>query len=108
MDNNLGFKLKRRRGFVVETLHLDEGGGTSERRTTPSAGAAAIEEQTIHAEHTHEETDGKPTTTGKKLEKRRIRFDDDPSENPSGILGAAKPAGLASGLQRDKPELYDF
>ena len=104
MDNNLGFKLKRRRGFVVETLHLDEGGGTSERRTTPSAGAAVIEEQTV--QHTHEEAEHKAAS--KKLEKRRIRFDDDPSENPSGILGAPKPAGLASGLQRDKPELYDF
>ena len=103
MDNNLGFKLKRRRGFVVETLHLDEGGGTSERRTTPSAGAATVE-----AEEPTKGSDDKEKITGKKLEKRRIRFDDDPSENPSGILGAPKPAGPISGLQRNKPELYDF
>lgn len=103
MENNLGFKLKRRRGFVIETLHLDEGGGTSERRTTPSTAAMAAEE---HHESKQADTESKPA--GKKPDKRRIRFDDDPNENPSGILATPKAAGLASGLNRDKPELYDF
>lgn len=124
MDNNLGFKLKRRRGLVIETLHLDEGGGTSERRTTPAQSVAADDQTTPtpvtrskQAENTLDTGTEKLTSAlpKKKLEKRRIRFDDDPSENPSGILGLkpssskdAQPNQLKSGLRTDKPELYDF
>jgi len=114
MDNNLGFKLKRRRGLIVETLHLDEGGGTGERRTTPAVRAS---EQPAAPESTHSHSKGMPTAEStssqppvkKKMERRKIRFDDDPSENPSGILGSNKLSGAPkSGLQRDKPELYEF
>lgn len=132
MDNNLGFKLKRRRGLVIETLHLDEGGGTSERRTTPSDTQKEISKAPLgttphsHASqpHTHsapamQEAGGATTAekpVKKKLERRKIRFDDDPNENPSGILGlnnASKSASPAtsikkSSLRTDKPELYDF
>lgn len=126
MDNNLGFKLKRRRGLVIETLHLDEGGGTSERRTTPSETQLEINKtpQITGGSHSHGsvqhshaplqvEPESKEKPAKKKLERRKIRFDDDPNENPSGILGAkTSPAPAAnkfqSSLRTDKPELYDF
>lgn len=129
MDNNLGFKLKRRRGLVIETLHLDEGGGTSERRTTPSDTQLEINKPPSQtesspqpanpAQHTRTagevELEGKQATVKKKLERRKIRFDDDPNENPTGILGTrttkqhnnAAPT-FKSSLRIDKPELYDF
>jgi elongator complex protein 4 len=118
MDNNLGFKLKRRRGLVVETLHLDEGGGTSERRTTPAPQLdvptqAPIKTVTQINDIIPEQT-GNPEASPskpakKKFERRRIRFDDDPNENPSGILGSKSSEPVhSSGLQRDKPQLYEF
>jgi elongator complex protein 4 len=132
MDNNLGFKLKRRRGLVIETLHLEEGGGTNERRTTP---APAVSEEikatsmtTSHTNtapslahsnaHSHAAPSIEQTTAtkpAKKMERRKIRFDDDPNENPSGILGAKtteKPAMASSkpksALRTDRPDLYEF
>lgn len=39
-ENNLGFRLKRKR-FVVETVHLGIEGGSSERRTAPASATAA-------------------------------------------------------------------
>jgi elongator complex protein 4 len=35
MDNNLAFRLKRRR-FVIETLHLDIDAGTEKKEVKPS------------------------------------------------------------------------
>lgn len=119
MDNNLGFKLKRRRGLIVETLHLDEGGGTSERRTTP-AHTVDVPDKASSTEKAPSDTrtggpapappESSAQPVKKKMERRKIRFDDDPSENPSGILGGSQKqkGALVSGLQRDKPELYDF
>ncbi|PWN49748.1 hypothetical protein IE53DRAFT_345351 [Violaceomyces palustris] len=40
-ENNLAFKVKRKR-LVIETLHLDVEGGVSERRTKPPKGAEEI------------------------------------------------------------------
>lgn len=126
MDNNLGFKLKRRRGLVIETLHLDEGGGTNERRTTPSETqneinkAPAVGQIPPTATHSHSHvtmgnaTEPQAAPGKKKLERRKIRFDDDPNENPSGILGmntakaTSAPNIKKSSLRTDKPELYDF
>lgn len=136
MDNNLGFKLKRRRGLVIETLHLDEGGGTSERRTTPAPTVAsqtlqqhepkgspandATEQQQatieISARQDRQEDASQTKVTKVKPPRRRIRFDDDPNENLSGILGssttpqseAAKKLPSATTFQRDRPELYEF
>lgn len=40
-ENNLAFKLKRKR-LVIETLHLDVEGGVSERRTKPVSGVSDV------------------------------------------------------------------
>lgn len=39
-ENNLAFKVKRKR-FIIETFHLDLEGGVGERRTTPAPSAKA-------------------------------------------------------------------
>ena len=109
----------------METLHLDEGGGTSERRTTPTA-MATVSEVDIAMTKNERAPGGttefdqlsitgsqKETLSGKKkLERRKIRFNDDPNENSSGILGSKTNSSqrnmLGSGIQPDKPELYEF
>jgi len=40
-ENNLGFKLKRKR-FVIETVHLGVEGGVGERRTEPAVDSAGM------------------------------------------------------------------
>lgn len=56
-ENNLAFKIKRKR-IAIETLHLDTDGGVNERRTTPhpfstshSAGMTSAEAETAGAKH---------------------------------------------------------
>lgn len=54
MDNNLAFRVKRRR-FAIETLHLDVGGGSNERQVPDSdknkakEDAVKLEPQQKHA-----------------------------------------------------------
>lgn len=43
MDNNLAFRVKRRR-FAIETLHLDVGGGSNERQVPDNEKNKAKEE----------------------------------------------------------------
>lgn len=43
LANNLAFRVTRRKGFVVETLHLDVEGGVGERRTAPPSSATTGE-----------------------------------------------------------------
>ena len=50
-ENNLAFKCMRKR-LIFETLHLDVEGGVSERRTTPSSSALAMNAGTGH-DHGH-------------------------------------------------------
>ena len=56
-ENNLAFKIKRKR-IAIETLHLDTDGGVNERRTTPhpfstshSVGVTSAEAETAGAKH---------------------------------------------------------
>ena len=55
MENNLAFRLKRRR-FVIETLHLDVEGGTSERKVPASAPTAVSEVEGQDAEESSKKT----------------------------------------------------
>ena len=54
-ENNLGFRLKRKR-FMIETVHLGIEGGTSERRTEPVSDVGrtveGVETQTRQAQRT--------------------------------------------------------
>ncbi|TIA82274.1 hypothetical protein E3P98_01486 [Wallemia ichthyophaga] len=53
-DNNLAFKLRRRR-LVIETLHLDVEGGVGERRTTPSKSAAGVQDTSERVKRANEQ-----------------------------------------------------
>ncbi|KAG0709058.1 PAXNEB-domain-containing protein [Suillus ampliporus] len=46
-ENNLAFKCMRKR-LIFETLHLDLEGGVTERRTTPSSNAIAMDAGMVH------------------------------------------------------------
>lgn len=46
-ENNLAFKCMRKR-LIFETLHLDLEGGVTERRTTPSSNAMALDASMVH------------------------------------------------------------
>lgn len=49
MDNNLAFRLKRRR-FVIETMHLDIGGGETERKLPQDTAQPAATTKQIASE----------------------------------------------------------
>lgn len=46
-ENNLAFRCMRKR-LIFETLHLDLEGGVTERRTTPSSNAMALDASMVH------------------------------------------------------------
>lgn len=56
-ENNLAFKCMRKR-LIFETLHLDLEGGVTERRTTPSSNAMALDANIMY--------ETTPTTDGRK------------------------------------------
>ncbi|SNX84124.1 uncharacterized protein MEPE_02832 [Melanopsichium pennsylvanicum] len=50
-ENNLAFKVRRKR-LVIETLHLDVEGGVSERRTKPPKNTEEVEKKSTHVTKT--------------------------------------------------------
>ena len=53
-ENNLGFRLKRKK-FVVETVHLGIEGGTGERRTEPKPELSLVSATTHSQSESHQE-----------------------------------------------------
>lgn len=116
MDNNLGFKLKRRRGLVIETLHLDEGlSGDAPKAESRPVPHVIEEEASAIADGTTVEIDDtavriQPSSTSaasssgtKKLQRRTLRFDDAESGKAK-----AKSTHLQSGFDTKHPEKYEF
>jgi elongator complex protein 4 len=118
MDNNLAFKLKRRR-FVVETLHLDVEGGTSERKTTTTKSkskqqqrqgraAAGTEEQPLLPPSPAVQRGAESDTASPR--RARVRFGDQVgnglTDGVDDVPRQKKQGGIK--IRHDKPELYDF
>ena len=118
-ENNLAFKCMRKR-LVFETLHLDVEGGVGERRTTPAARAAALDEVLVHGhdhdhqEHAHAEgpaAESQPErAAGARVE---VKFEEAKKESEAGE--GDQPQGKARAkakkkvaFRTDRPDLYDF
>ncbi|TDL28367.1 PAXNEB-domain-containing protein [Rickenella mellea] len=112
-ENNLAFKVTRKR-FLFETLHLDLEGGVNERRTTPlpSASAPANDDNQHRTSVPAAHLDNTPVIS--------IGFEDHWKGSPAlGIVVAdnlrneekppkAKKPKKRVGFLADRPELYDF
>ena len=123
-DNNLAFKLRRRK-LVVETLHLDVEGGVGERRTTPSKSTSTVQETSdrvrqanvdherdMHGhgeehDHSHDHDHDHDSQTV-KIEAPRVRFGGDSTPSTTGTPKKTHKGPRRVAFQSDKPELYDF
>ena len=114
-ENNLGFRLKRRK-FVIETVHLGVEGGVGERQTGPVA-----EQLSLTAPRPEKAVESMsadvvvPDTVASAKPRRpaRVRFReqvgiDEPEASAGGgaaVLSSEKPRVR---FQHEQPELYDF
>ena len=121
-ENNLAFKCMRKR-LVFETLHLDVEGGVGERRTTPAARAAALDEALVHGhDHGHDQEDAHAHAEGPAAESQperaagarvevKIEEADKKTEAGQGNQPQSKAKGKAKkkvAFRTDRPDLYDF
>lgn len=95
-ENNLAFKVRRKR-LVIETLHLDVEGGVSERRTKPPKNADADTRKPSTPE-----TPKPPSGSEVSAARPRPPRSPEGSQKPAPLLSAPKPkfGGLSSLRQR--------
>ncbi len=118
-ENNLAFKCMRKR-LIFETLHLDVEGGVSERRTTPSSNALAIEAGTGHDhDHSHHASttlvpgDSSVAAVQVQLEQTQIATsvrEPPPASAPPNVESAFRKAKVKKkvAFTSERPDLYDF
>jgi elongator complex protein 4 len=137
-QNNLSFRLKRKR-FVIETLHLGVEGGVGERRTEPPSTMKSLSAGGSQTSHTHSsgcshgsgdiegvvggferldpgESIAEPASTAKagaRFAVMNIAVEDgsDGPATPAQSEEASRPKKerrKVAFMQDDKPELYEF
>ena len=118
-ENNLAFKCMRKR-LIFETLHLDVEGGVSERRTTPSSNAFAMDAGTghdhdysQHASTTLVPGDTSTAAVQVQLEQTHITLgvrEPPPDSVPPRIESAFKKVKVKKkvAFTSERPDLYDF
>lgn len=127
-QNNLAFKLKRKR-LIIETLHLGVEGGVGERRTEPTSTGGPVDMRKVNRDaaahdhshdhhshdHHHHAVEGveKPTGEGSvRFAALNISMEDNVSTEPSSAADATTPLRKerkkVSFIRHDKPELYEF
>ncbi|KAJ9091585.1 hypothetical protein QFC19_009041 [Naganishia cerealis] len=131
-QNNLAFKLKRKR-LIIETLHLGVEGGVGERRTEPTRTGGPVDVRKMkrdgndhghvhehghsHAHHHHAPAEGvdKPAegTSSVRFAAMDIAVEAEPSVRSTDSLDRAGPPQnrerkKVSFIRHDKPELYEF
>ncbi|KAI0639753.1 Elongator complex protein 4 [Trametes polyzona] len=119
-ENNLAFKCMRKR-LIFETLHLDVEGGVSERRTTPSSTAAALDAGAGHDHaHNHDATHSPTGGSAASVAAVQVQLEQvqiEPSSRPAAPSPPPEPP--ASGFKKakvkkkvaftsERPDLYDF
>ncbi|KAH9847368.1 PAXNEB-domain-containing protein [Lenzites betulinus] len=116
-ENNLAFKCMRKR-LIFETLHLDVEGGVSERRTTPSANAAALDTGAAH-DHNHDHASSHTAPSSAvaavqvQLEQVQIATVPQPASvappavQPTSSFKKAKVKKKVA-FTSERPDLYDF
>ncbi|KAI0361236.1 PAXNEB-domain-containing protein [Trametes cingulata] len=116
-ENNLAFKCMRKR-LIFETLHLDVEGGVSERRTTPSTTALAMESNAAH-DHAHEHL-SPPAARSSSVAAVQVQLEQvqiatppqpvevtPPVEKPESSFKKAKVKKKVA-FTSERPDLYDF
>lgn len=127
-QNNLAFKLKRKR-LIIETLHLGVEGGVGERRTEPTSTGGPVDVRKInrdaaahdhsHDHHSHDHHHHAAEGVDKPAGEASVRFaalnismEDNVSTENSSIADATTPLKKerkkVSFIRHDKPELYEF
>ena len=113
-ENNLAFKCMRKR-LIFETLHLDLEGGVTERRTTPSSNAIALDVSIMN-----ETTPATGVATGGRkdsLATVEIELEHvkdltlgvpSPHADHSVSLAKSKKPKKKVVFQSERPDLYDF
>ncbi|KAG1801409.1 PAXNEB-domain-containing protein [Suillus plorans] len=117
-ENNLAFKCMRKR-LIFETIHLDLEGGVTERRTTPSSNAMALDGNMVHetmpaAVLATEGRKGSLATVEVEFERSKEVVSDTPTgraiPDAGGSLVPAKPKKPKKkvAFRSERPDLYDF
>lgn len=117
-ENNLAFKCMRKR-LIFETLHLDLEGGVTERRTTPSSNAMALDGNMVHetmpaAVLGTEGRKGSLATVEVEFERSKEVVSDTPTSraipDADDSLVPAKPKKPKKkvAFRSERPDLYDF
>ncbi|EJF67008.1 PAXNEB-domain-containing protein [Dichomitus squalens LYAD-421 SS1] len=118
-ENNLAFKCMRKR-LIFETLHLDVEGGVSERRTTPSSSAFAMEAGTGHDhDHLHQPSTiplpGGASVAAVQVQLEQVHMapsvpESQPDLPPAKPESAFKKAKVKKkvAFTSERPDLYDF
>ncbi|KAG2062048.1 PAXNEB-domain-containing protein [Suillus hirtellus] len=117
-ENNLAFKCMRKR-LIFETLHLDLEGGVTERRTTPSSNAMALDGSMVHdtMPATVLATEGRKgslATVEVEFERSKEVVSDTPTSraipDADDSLVPAKPKKPKKkvAFRSERPDLYDF
>ncbi|KAG1783748.1 PAXNEB-domain-containing protein [Suillus placidus] len=104
-ENNLAFKCMRKR-LIFETLHLDLEGGVTERRTTPSSNAMALDASMIHetmpaAVLATGDTKGSFATV-------EVEFEPDATRAVADVPAKPKKPKKKVAFRSERPDLYDF
>ena len=115
-ENNLAFKCMRKR-LVFETLHLDVEGGVSERRTTSSANALAMD---VGTTHTHGQTQQPTVVGGSSMASVQVQLEQTYIETPTPEASSPVVTAKAENVLKkskakkkvafisERPDLYDF
>ncbi|KAG1755089.1 PAXNEB-domain-containing protein [Suillus paluster] len=118
-ENNLAFKCMRKR-LIFETLHLDLEGGVTERRTTPSSNAIALDTGMMHettsaAILATEGRKGSLATVEVELEYAKELMIDasaravaDAAADRSPGAAKSKKSKKKVAFHSERPDLYDF
>jgi len=115
-EQNLGFRLKRRR-WVVETVHLGIEGGGSERRTEPVAKvvkAQPAEVEGVEPARVAVQVDKETVEKVEKKEKKpraKVRFGEDMvvSHDTGSHHGCGHNKSAPKvAIRHDRPDLYEF
>ncbi|KAG2350575.1 PAXNEB-domain-containing protein [Suillus weaverae] len=104
-ENNLAFKCMRKR-LIFETLHLDLEGGVTERRTTPSSNAMALDASMVH-----ETMPAAVLATGDtkgSLATVEVEFEYDATQAMSDVPAKPKKSKKKVAFRSERPDLYDF
>ncbi|KAK4055495.1 Elongator subunit elp4 [Microbotryomycetes sp. JL201] len=104
-ENNLGFRVKRRR-FVIETVNADDPIGPEQRKPVSKKDATAVDSP-VKVVKASSEDGGKPSVVVARETKVRFGGEQVLKDTTRGSSSAQKPPSVSSMLHK-QPELFEF